>query len=75
MINLDVVIPVNSVATVIFPKEEEMTEVTVRETERVIWENGKFVSGAPGVTGGRPSEGNIVFYVGSGHYSFKLTGK
>ena len=75
IITLDVVIPVNSVATVIVPKEEEMTDVTVRETERVIWDNGKFVPGAPGVTGGRPSDGNIVFDVGSGHYSFKLTGK
>ena len=75
IITLDVVIPMNSVATVTIPKEEEMTEVTVREGERVIWEGGKFVPGAPGVTGGRQANGDIVLDVGSGRYSFKLTGK
>jgi len=75
MITLDVVVPVNSFATVTIPKEEEMTEMTVREGERAVWENGKFVPGAPGVTGGREISGDIVLEVGSGRYSFKLTGR
>ncbi|MBZ5544080.1 MAG: alpha-L-rhamnosidase, partial [Acidobacteriia bacterium] len=75
-ITLDVVIPVNSAATVVVPKEEEMTEVVVREGDRVIWENGKFVPGAPGITGAsQAKDGGIVLDVGSGRYSFKLEEK
>jgi alpha-L-rhamnosidase len=75
MITLDAVIPVNSVATVMIPKEEEMTEVMVREGERAVWENGKFVPGTSGVTGARQADGEIVLEVGSGRYSFKLSGR
>ena len=75
IITLDVSIPVNSVATVVIPKEEDLTEVTVREGERVVWESGKFVPGVPGVTGGRQASGDVVLEVGSGRYSFKLTGR
>ncbi|MFB3921067.1 MAG: family 78 glycoside hydrolase catalytic domain [Terriglobia bacterium] len=74
-ITVDVAIPVNSVATVTIPKEEEMTEVTVQEGERIVWENGKFVPGTSGVTGGHTEGKNIVLEVGSGRYSFRLTGQ
>ena len=84
-ITLEVTVPVNSEAKIVIPKDMEMTEVVVSEGEGVVWENGRFVPGAEGVLGAStgtdqtsflaPSRQAIVFEVGSGHYSFKLTGQ
>jgi alpha-L-rhamnosidase len=74
LISLDVTIPVNSQARIVIPKEEEATELAVREGEQVVWEKGKYVPGVPGVTGAsQERNGSIVLEVGSGRYSFKLT--
>jgi len=73
-ITLDVVIPVNSDAKIAMPKEEHMKDVVVRESDRVVWENGKYVSGVPGVTDAtQDKNGSIVVQVGSGRYAFRLT--
>jgi alpha-L-rhamnosidase len=72
-ITMDVVIPVNSDAEVVAPKEEAMAAVTVREGDHVVWQKGHFVPGDPGVTGASAVRNDIVFEVGSGHYSFVLT--
>jgi alpha-L-rhamnosidase len=74
-ITLDVAIPVNSVATVAIPKEEEMTEIVVREGEHVVWEKGHYVAGVTGVTGAHAAHGDIVFEIGSGRYEFRLAGQ
>jgi alpha-L-rhamnosidase len=73
-ISMDVVIPANSDAKVVVPEEEEMTQVTVREGDHVIWADGKFVPGDPGVTAGTDRPQAVEFTVGSGQYQFKLTG-
>jgi len=76
IITLEVVIPVNSDAKIVVPKEEQMSEVVVYECDRTVWEKGKYVPGAAGVTGAsQGKEGSIVFDVGSGRYAFKLTGQ
>ena len=75
LITLDVTIPVNSDAQVFVPKEEQWTDVFVREGDRVVWEKGQFVSGAPGITGAKLDAHGITFDVGSGQYSFRLTGQ
>jgi alpha-L-rhamnosidase len=75
VITLDVVVPVNSVATIVIPKEEQMTEVTIREGDRVVWDKGQYVPGSEGVTGAVRGTGGIIFEVGSGRYSFKLMGE
>ncbi len=73
---LDVVIPVNSDAKVVLPKEEGMTDIVVREGERVVWEKGRFVAGVTGLSGAsQAKEGSVTFEVGSGHYLFTLTGQ
>ncbi len=73
-VSVDVTIPVNSTASVALPKPEEATELRVREGERVVWENGKFVAGVPGVSGvSRRGDGDLVVETGSGEYSFTLT--
>jgi hypothetical protein len=70
---------------VAIPEEDEMTDVTVREGERTVWEKGHFVDGTPGVTSGTPADARVmsgafqdrrvIFEVGSGHYIFRLTGQ
>jgi alpha-L-rhamnosidase len=74
VLSLDVTIPVNSQARIVIPKEEEATELVLREGDQVVWEKGKYVPGVPGVTGAsQERNGNMVLEVGSGRYSFKLT--
>jgi alpha-L-rhamnosidase len=74
VITLQVDVPVNSTATISIPQEDEMTEITVREGNRTVWENGRFVEGAPGATAGKFENKRVIFEVGSGHYAFRLTG-
>jgi len=74
VLSLDVTIPVNSQARIVIPKEEEATELVLREGEQVVWEKGKYVPGVPGVTGAsQERNGSLGLEVGSGRYSFKLT--
>jgi len=73
VITLEVAIPVNSDAQVVVPAEEQMTDVAIREGDRVVWEKGRYVSGDPGLTGATQDRRAIIFQVGSGQYSFRLT--
>jgi alpha-L-rhamnosidase len=74
-VSLEVEIPVNSDAQVVLPRLDAITEVRVKEGDRVIWEQGQFVPGTPGITAGKEEHDAYVFDVGSGHYMFKLTGQ
>jgi hypothetical protein len=69
-----VAVPVNSDAQVVIPPEAQMTDVVIREGDRVVWENGRYVSGDPGMKAGTQEGRLVVFHVGSGRYSFRLTG-
>ena len=75
VITLHVDVPVNATATVLVPEDPEMTEVTVREGDRTVWEKGNFVAGDPGVTAGKLDAKRVVFEVGSGSYTFRLKGE
>ncbi len=75
VITLHVDVPVNSTATVFVPEDPEMTEVTVQEGDRTVWEKGNFVAGDPGVTAGKLDGKRVVFEVGSGSYTFRLKGE
>jgi alpha-L-rhamnosidase len=74
-ISMEVVVPANSDAKIVVPEEEEMTNVTVREGDHVVWENGKFVPGDPGISAATARSHAIEFSVGSGYYHFLLTGE
>ena len=78
-VRLDVVIPVGADATVLIPQEEQMTEITVREGSHVVWEDGHFIAGDPGVSAAERADARsalgITFHVGSGEYSFVLSGQ
>ena len=74
-VSMEVTIPANSDAKIVVPEEQEMTTVTVREGGRVVWGNGKFVPGVPGITAATATSQAVEFSVGSGHYHFLLTGE
>jgi alpha-L-rhamnosidase len=74
LITLEVAIPVNSDAQVVVPTEDQMTDLVIREGDRVVWEKGHYVGGDPGLTGASQDGRAIIFQVGSGTYSFRLTG-
>jgi alpha-L-rhamnosidase len=74
LITLDVTIPVNSDAQVVIPRGEQMTDVTIREGDTVVWENGHYVSGDPGFAGASQEGKTVVFQAGSGQYAFRVTG-
>ena len=85
VITLHVDVPVGSTATVAIPEESQMTEITVHEGDRTVWEKGQFVEGTPGVTSGAITgdpkiksgsfkDKRVIFEVGSGHYDFRLEG-
>lgn len=73
-ITLHITIPAGADATVRMPEEEQWTHVTVREGNHVVWQNGQYVSGDPGITSASSSSGRIDFQVASGDYSFLATG-
>jgi alpha-L-rhamnosidase len=85
VITLDVTIPVGSEATVVIPTDTEWTRVAIREEDRVVWANGQYVAGVPGVKGASAGGADlpllaplikaIIIEIGSGHYSFKVRGK
>ncbi len=75
VITLEVMIPVNTDAQVVISKQDYMTDVTVREGDQVVWDKSHYVAGDAGVTGAKEDRNAITFEVGSGHYSFKLTGQ
>ncbi len=75
VVSVEVTVPVNAEAKVVVPKDVEMTEITIQEGGRTVWEKGRYVAGVPGVTGATGDRDGVTFNVGSGHYSFKLTGE
>ena len=75
VVTLDIVVPVGSEADVVIPKDDEMTDVTLREGNQVVWEKGHFVPGASGITSATTRGRDLMFKAGSGRYSFRLTGQ
>lgn len=74
-ISLNVTIPVGADASVFVPQDEQMTQIVVREGDHVVWQNGQYVAGDPGITAAQANDGGVTFQVGSGHYAFVLTGE
>lgn len=69
---LQATIPVNADATVAVPQEMQMTNVVIRENDRVVWQDGHFVAGDPGVLSATREGDEYVFSVGAGSYRFVL---
>jgi alpha-L-rhamnosidase len=69
-ISLEVTIPVNSRGSVSVPKMG-LKDVTVTEGDEIVWFDGGFVGGVPGIAGGSESPDYVTFEVGSGSYRFE----
>ncbi len=72
-IRLDATIPVNSEAKVSVPKLG-LSNVVVEEGGKVVWQNGSYVAGTAGITGGNENPDYVTFDVGAGTYTFVLRG-
>jgi len=70
-LKLEVTIPVGSQAEVRIP-ELLMAPVSLAESGRTIWKDGKYQSGVAGITGVRETTGALMVDVGSGSYAFTL---
>jgi alpha-L-rhamnosidase len=68
---LEVVIPVNSKGEVYVPTMGLKNPV-IEESGRIVWKNGRFIEGIPGVESGRIENNYVVFNVGSGSYTFSV---
>jgi alpha-L-rhamnosidase len=72
-VRVEVAVPVGSTAEVVIPKFK-LRNVKVTENGKAVWENGRYVSGAPGVGEIVDKDGAIRIKVGSGRYAFRLEG-
>jgi alpha-L-rhamnosidase len=72
-IMLAVTIPVNARARVSVPKMG-LEHVTVAEGGEIVWTDGAFVGGVAGIAGGSGSADYVALDIGSGSYSFELSG-
>ena len=70
-ITLKVTIPVNSEARISVPKIG-LQNVTVTESGKTIWGNGRILKGISGITSGTETEDYVTFETGSGSYTFVL---
>ena len=70
---LEVIIPVNSTARVSVPTLG-LSNVTVSEGGNAVWQNNAYLAGSDGITSARARADFIDVNVGSGTYSFVLTG-
>ena len=70
---LNITLPVNSQGKVSIPKMK-LENVVIKEGKTIIWENGIYFEGTAGITAGRENDECVTFDVGSGSYSFNLTG-
>jgi alpha-L-rhamnosidase len=73
-LTLTAIIPVNARANVSVPKLDFRNAV-VKEGDQVVWQNGAYVDGAPGISGGTEDTEYITFQVGSGEYHFTIVGQ
>jgi alpha-L-rhamnosidase len=72
-ITLKVTIPVNSDAEVSVPKIG-LKNVTVTESGKTIYKNGRFIKGISGITAATDTDDYVILETGSGSYSFNLQG-
>jgi len=71
VLRLDVDIPVNSAAKVSIPKIG-LSKVTIKENGKTIWEDGSYIGGVAGITGGSEDARYVTFDVVCGSYSFEV---
>jgi len=71
--SLKVTIPVGASASIFFPKLE-FANPTIVEGGKTIWQNGAYQAGDAGISAMAASGSDVMATVGSGVYSFAVTG-
>lgn len=74
-VTLKVAIPANSQGIIDIPKSDISGPYSVSENNIVIWNGGNYIEGDPGIKSVKDAGKYIKVIVGSGDYSFKLTGE
>ena len=70
---MDVTIPANTSATVSLPGGGT-GPFTIQESGKPVWSNGAYISGVAGISGASVNGDRVELQVGSGTYSFRVTG-
>ncbi len=73
-IRLEATIPVNSQAVIVLPKFN-LDHILIREGDRTVWAEKKYEAGIPGISTVEDTASGIEIHVGSGTYTFVLTGE
>jgi alpha-L-rhamnosidase len=71
---LKVSLPGNCRARVSLPKMG-WSGITIKESGSVVWDQGSYRGAPAGIASGQKDDDSITFEVGSGSYTFELTGK
>jgi alpha-L-rhamnosidase len=71
---LEAIVPVGSEAEIVLPKFN-IQNVVVKEGEKVLWKDRKFVPGVAGILEALDKDGAIRIKAGSGRYGFELSGE
>jgi len=71
---LDAAVPVGSEAEIILPKSN-LKNIVVKEGGKVLWAQKKLEPGIPGILNVTESDRAVILKIGSGRYSFVLTGE
>jgi alpha-L-rhamnosidase len=72
-LRLKVTIPPNSDATVCIPVME-IKNPLIKERRKIVWQDGRYISGDKGISNAKQEENYITFNLGSGRYEFQLSG-
>jgi len=70
-LQLQVTVPVNCSARVAVPAAG-LARPVIREGGRVVWQDGTYRNGTPGISAARAQEDYVTFEVGSGKYQFQV---
>lgn len=73
-LELKVSLPANTSGKISVPMMK-LNDVVVTESGKQLWKNGMYVRGIKGITGGIRQKQYITFDVGSGNYTFHVSGK
>jgi alpha-L-rhamnosidase len=68
----DVTIPANTSATVVLAAEMFKQSAQVTESHKLVWQNGSFLKGSPGIVDIRQENGQLIITLESGKYSFEI---
>jgi alpha-L-rhamnosidase len=73
-VSLDAAVPVGSEAEIILPKFN-LKNIVVKESGKILWAQKKLEPGIPGIMNVTESAQAVILKIGSGRYSFELSGE